>query len=756
MPLGLPALALLALLQGGARPGAGTQTGPKRPTIAPPATPPAGLAEVRAWKGWKLGPILSYEGFAGPADLPIPPLDTPAIAGAVPFKLRVFVLARTDEAGADGRVIRRGIEGAGVERLRAAVANVRAVVRATTGGRVDLVPTITVDDEPARFDDLAAEEDYVRLRINGGRFDAEDGVDRGPFSGVLLVAPSPLKPGRAAGTAFVPVDFYAAGGEDGGARLEAALLDSTERLMADRLRDVGGVDVPRVASGGGASALPDLGAWLRDADLPLLRPGLDLSAPVLAAATAGAPSAPPTFAAAKDPTGPGTPATGEAVYLEPDPERGGVLRLRETGGVRRGRLALPRVAVPAGKALGFWIKVGSGDSAALRVRRGNGTSETTILGPVEAERGVPLALDGRWHRVVVSVPEDAAAMEIVPPRPGEARRDLAFANVWLDDFEWTSDAPTPLATGPGAEAFERAKGATGADLASSLADPSSAVRLAALGRVAKGDASLEAAVIRLAAGEIEPENARAAVAALGRLGTPGAIAAAKRALTLGPSEVSRQEAARVLAATGDPSLVTTIAILLGRPSWRSRLAAVEALGLYRQENAVRFRLSATLQENPELRYAALRPATVANGDERQKLLYAAINDPSDEIRAFACDRLLDSADPAVAGEGLRGTADDSPWVRLLLQRALARRASPAFRAAALRGVADPVGRVRGEALRALAALGLLDPAEVPNALNDPHPEVLLALVELARAGKILLPPATKALVAASRDRRLRP
>lgn len=780
MPLGLAALALLALHQGPAKtpaqtPNQGDVRKDGRPFIKAPVGEPATLAQIQAWDGWKLGKPLGFVD-AGGLSLPIP--SAPAVAAdAVPFKLRVFVYARTEDdlaGGSDALRAPRAIEADGIKRIRAAVENVRAILRATTGGRVDLVPTVSVDEDTIRPSEV---EGSLSLRMNGGKFDAEDGVDRGPFSGALVVVPgrsrlSNRASGRVSATPYAVLDYYSDGGEDGGTKLEAAMLGQIEALMVDRLRE-GGVAI--LDSGGVSSkdTWPDLGAWLRAEDLPLLRAGLDAPAPTLEAAARAGAVKPHTLPPSVNPSSEGPPYAGAQVYLEADPEtkpgpegnHGTVLRLRETGALRRSFLALPKVEIPAGRNLSFWARVGGLDSFAVDVYgnanvvwKGNeefGSTERTIFGPTETERGAEFPLDGKWHRVVLAVPVDTSLMAILPSRPDEARRDLAYANVWLDDFQWTTDAPTAIVGGASADAFDRVKTARGGDLATYLADASPAVRLLALRRVTKDDAGLESTVIRLAATEITAENARAAIEALARLGTPTALAAIRGAIIRGPAEATRQAAAAALAATGDPAYIIPLVPLTQRAQWRTRLAAFEALGKYRQENAVRFRLSGTLQEIPELRYAALMPATTENPDERQKLLYTAINDPSDAIRAFAADRLLDAKEPAVRSEGLRGTADDSAWVRVLMQRALARRANPELKSGVLKGLADPVGMVRAEALRALAALGPPDPAEIAGALNDPHPDVLLALAELAKAGKVTLPEVTKARIAASPDARLK-
>ena len=711
MPLAA-ALALLLSLQ--------TPPPNQAPVADIPKGPPATPAEVGAWKGWKYTPAAPARpapAFAG--ELPQAPAILP---DAVVFKLRVFVLTRVESAkGADGRpeAALTSIDRVGEARALAAVGNLAGVVAAASGGKVRLQTVVTTDAEPITLNEgegrgrgfargvRAAPHQRRALRRRGRR---------GPGAVLGRPRPRPARvrpPAHRRGNPGYAAGFYARGGQVAGTSLEAGLAESAVTLMALRAREHG---VPIAAQPRTGLPTSGLGAS------PALAPGLGV------APGDYAPFEYPTFGA----DGVAAALPPSALYLEDGGERGTVLRYREGGAVRRGGFALPEIpSVPGKPNLAFWVRRLGADP--VQISSGNTETNLGTLGVA----GVAVPADGTWTRVVVPVEPGPVTIGPSEGLRDSFRRDLTSVNVWFSDFELTGDPVTPVAPCPDTAPSE------------SSAD-GRVLRLAAMPLASDG----ETEAIGLL-NDINPLVAKAAATALGAAKTPAANAALRNALRVGPTEGVRQEAARQLAKTGDPALVLPIAELLGRQSWESRLAAVEALGLYRQENAVRFRLSATLQENPAIRYAALAPATLDNPDERQKLLYAAINDPADTIRALACDRLLDAKDPAVVAEGLRGTADDSPWVRKLMQDNLARRKDPAFRDAILRGLADPVPAVRVAAFGALASLGPVAPADVAGLLKDPSPEVLLALRAAAKAGTVALPESTRALIAASPDPRLK-
>ncbi|MER3496168.1 MAG: hypothetical protein C4320_04820, partial [Armatimonadota bacterium] len=416
------------------------------------------------------------------------------------------------------------------------------------------------------------------------------------------------------------------------------------------------------------------------------------------------------------------------VWIEDDAERGTVLRYREGSLERGGGFRLPDLSPPPGKNLAFWMRHATRDPLALVSESG-----TVILGNgFELGPSIEVPSDGKWHRIVV---KPSTGMTFAPPvgTAGTMRRDNPVVNVWLSDFEWTEDAPTPLVESEGGRRFREIATASPTELISALGSGDALLAYAALLHLDPATPGYEAAVTPLL-NEINAVVAREAARRLGGLASESARAALKRALNFGPSEAVRQEAAYALAKTGDPSLIPTLAILLGRPNWRSRLASVEALSAFRQNNAIRFRLSATLQDNPEIRFAALRTARLDDPDERQKLLYAAINDPSDAVRILASEKLLDSPDEAIRAEGLRAIADDSSWVRRQMQVGLARRKDVAFREAMLKGTGDANPEVRAAAARALGAVGLLNPSVAPALFNDAHPSVLGALSDEERAG----------------------
>ncbi|RYG87409.1 HEAT repeat domain-containing protein, partial [bacterium] len=504
--------------------------------------PPATVADVLAWDGWK-GVGVSASAVPSWPSYPktIPP-PRPDDSTATVFKLKVFVLTRAelDPLGVE----RASLLPSMVDRTRTALRNVQSIVRDASGGRLDVSLAIAPEEEPL---DLSSGEsaiaDYVRTRINGGLFDAEDGIDRGPYSGVLVVEPgAPSVSTVVAGTPIRTVDFYTAGGQVEGTDLEAYLLESVLTLMGDRLREHGGTVLPPDAAP--SEGWPDLRSTPADA-LPALRPGLEG-----AAGTSASPSSAGVawrVPAVGHTNVPGLAYGPIAIYFEPDPERGTVLRYREASELRLGGVRLPIDTFPAGKNLAFWTRVSAREGLSLRAKIGKtpeGTplsqairTEETIMGPLEAERGADLPLDGAWHRIVVAIPPGTSELTIGPSlaRMGLSRRDSALVNVWFDDFEWTDEAPTPIVDGPSRAAAERLGSATPSDLATLLADPSGRVRARALTLVPAGAADLEPLVLARAA-EIDPAVAREAVKALTRIGTPSALLAVRRILTVGPNE----------------------------------------------------------------------------------------------------------------------------------------------------------------------------------------------------------------------------
>ncbi|RYG42677.1 hypothetical protein EON79_18415, partial [bacterium] len=442
---------------------------PKRPLISDPVGPPATAAEILAWEGWKgvgTRPLPAVQAREYPTEIPALRPDDPT---AVPFKLKVYVLTRVenDPLGTERSSILPG----GVERVRTAIRNAQAIVREGSAGRIDLALAFVTEEESLNLANPEADlPRYLGPRINGGRFDAEDGVERGPYSGILVVAPGVREAAVTVnGTPVRALDFYRSGGQFGGTALESNIVDTVTALMADRIREMGGTVLPPEA--GPRVGWPDYRPLPADA-LPALRPGVETNTAAVAGSTWRLP-APFSAQSASAATAPVT------MYLEADPARGPVLRYQEPGEVRLGGYALPIATPPVGKNLAFWMKVSGGEGLSLRATLG-GTSEgaqpavrteETIIGPLEGEQGVAFPYDGAWHRVVVAIPAGTSSLDLGPSlqRVGLIRRDIQNVNAWFDDFEWTDEAPMPIVDGPSRANIARLGSATVADLPTLLA-----------------------------------------------------------------------------------------------------------------------------------------------------------------------------------------------------------------------------------------------------------------------------------------------
>ena len=151
---------------------------------------------------------------------------------------------------------------------------------------------------------------------------------------------------------------------------------------------------------------------------------------------------------------------------------------------------------------------------------------------------------------------------------------------------------------------------------------------------------------------------------------------------------------------------------------------------------IRDRLSTMLMTEPDpvVKAEIARRADTDIDLVARRMLFVAVNDPSEVVRASAYARLIDAKDAGIQAEALKGVKDDSPSIRIYLLDVMRQRAKEHYRAALRSAVVDSDPRVRAMALRAFATQpGPVDPDEVRNAFSDPDPIVKKALEELAKA-----------------------
>jgi HEAT repeat protein len=136
---------------------------------------------------------------------------------------------------------------------------------------------------------------------------------------------------------------------------------------------------------------------------------------------------------------------------------------------------------------------------------------------------------------------------------------------------------------------------------------------------------------------------------------------------------------------------------------------------------------------PAVRFAV---ASTANTDldlVRRRLLFTAVNDTNESVRAAAYQRLLLSKDIATVEEARKGVRDESKRVRVILLDTMARLGKEENRGAIRIGLADRIGEVRSAALKALYALPNGATAEeIAPLKSDPHPMVQAVFKGMAK------------------------
>jgi HEAT repeat protein len=450
-----------------------------------------------------------------------------------------------------------------------------------------------------------------------------------------------------------------------------------------------------------------------------------------------------------------------------DPVRGDVLKVQTLGLVRWGAVTLLGAeggpALP-GKVFSVWLKRVNPEPMALRFYAPTGEfEEVRLFGswPTPAERdsvgirAISMPESDEW--VQVAVPLSSLAMGSV------ARVELAtgaHVGAWatkqplppvvlVDDARMTSDAlgpaaewfqpPSPEANSASKIPYERMLFAVQAtahspELLALLKDPEDDVKLNAARAYARfRSAGAEPALIELLR-SLDARVVEAAVQALANQHSDAAWAALKKAVESGPFDFTRVFSARELGAKPDPRMAATLSLMLTSRSWRGRMFAAESIAKVAAEPQQLILMAFLIETDPAVRLAATKGANTGVDDVCKRLLWSAVNDPSDEVRAWSCLKLIQSGNSKYVPEGNKGVRDESVGMRRRLLELLRENPSEAARPALRLAVADTDPTVRAAALRAFAALpGPVERAEVQNTLADPDPRVRQALEALRRA-----------------------
>lgn len=454
-----------------------------------------------------------------------------------------------------------------------------------------------------------------------------------------------------------------------------------------------------------------------------------------------------------------------------DTEKGNVMEVTELGAYRYGAAKVTEapLGVPsAAPMVEFWIKVDASESYRLFSSAGD-VLEINPAEPWPAELGartnpVPAVFvkPGQWTKVAVNVSRITGALGDLWLAPTTAsyyfeRQQMDPAKVLMTGFTLTADGasdpstaiPTPspvLDRARQAAAFvENLSEADKGVLLERLKDPSELVRMnaaATLGRLKVAEAVLPLVDLCRSA---TPAIADLAAQALAYQNTDAAWGALLQLSVNGPFDHNRQFAARELAAKAEPLSAGSISSMMTCRSPQAREQAARSIGAIKARDAGLVLMAFLMESDPNVRLAVVECSNMELELVNRRLLWSAVNDPSEAVRLAAYLRLMTSKLPEFVTEAYKGVRDESKAIRLAVLEAMAVKPAPDMRGSLRLAVTDSTPEVRAAALRAFAVLpGPIEPAEVENTFVDADPRVQWALISLAKAKGLRLPEAALA------------
>lgn len=765
-------------------------------TMPTPSTDSTPSTAVANWPGWA--------GLAGPSpSFPTPFRGCGDWSGiekayldnfgkpAVDWRLKIFILAKVDTLiqRKNGTWVDRRNELTGdrfVQTLNA-IPQLIALVSAQTGGKVRIVPDVRIDPEPSRDTVPAGKEafdtgyltHYAEARMNGGLYQADDKKYRGPYDSVLFIDPCSRTDYRPS-LRTVSVPF---------------LVDDTPAAEVS-------FDNPQVGPSSDGLALALFDAWASTASMRAARRALPLSsaswqsadwsalaslsevptATLLSRLAASSTAKPGFLEMPSAPSQPVFKTSNIQLSIVKDPAKGDVLQYQESHMTRAGGVALPiepgKIDLSKTPTLTVTYKTTSDQPVSLSVW--GGTTELAGVKCVSLGRdpspgarstvSYPLQPDGAWHSVTIDLKALGIGTSIgrmdlgASPSASAMTTDLAApVSYEFAEFRLGNDAPTPPLADSTPDASssdpecrslaaieEGKKGQPSPTLAKLLSDSDNDVvlnALAAYGSVT--DPAAEPKIIELSKSP-SPRIAEFALKALQHQDTPTANAAITAALKFG-FEYNREVAAGIIAQRHDPKTAQDLVVLLAGQLWHTRLAAAESLAQIPGPAADLMRLAILDQDDPEIKLAVIEHADPQSDMDMRKMLWEAVNEPSDAVRAASCEKLIQSTLPDMRTQGLKGVRDDSWWTRVLILRYLRDHPLEAARGAIKLALQDSSAKVRAEALSALGSLDQVSLDEIQGSLSDADPAVDKALIALAKRHKLTLPDATLEMFKKSPD-----
>lgn len=291
-----------------------------------------------------------------------------------------------------------------------------------------------------------------------------------------------------------------------------------------------------------------------------------------------------------------------------------------------------------------------------------------------------------------------------------------------------------------------------AELNSLLQEPSELARVnicAALKRIKYPEGiSLLAALGRSLNGYI----AQMASEALAFQSTPEAWLALRANLERGSVDHIREYAALGLAEQRDPRTAALLSTLLTARSATARANGARAVAMQSGREPATILMAMVNDFDPYVRYVVTHSANPEFEIVCRKLLWGAVNDPSEIVRLESYRKLLESPIAEFKSEGLKGFRDESAAIRRGMLASLSSPVSsdllPALRIATTDKDADVV-------FRALVALsncsGEISIDDIKAVFTSRDPRIQAQLIATAKAKAISLPEAVRARLRESLD-----
>ena len=675
---------------------------------------------------------------------------------ATVWRTKVVILDRVDRTHERGKAFvwagHHGTTPPIVASIKRSLEQMKALVANDTQGRVDLRIDVSEETEALTLEggDLASlVQRYLTPRINGGKYDAEDNVFRGPYDSVFVIHPvggETSEPIVVQGTPTALVGLPDVEGYDVDGVLATVLRDRWRTLVSMQAQTAG---LP--------FAMENVEGWTSWEDIESgVRAATDTR--VRLASRTDADKGDGGLRHGSEPFDFGPLGNGTYVKIAKDPVRGSVLTYDEVGAYRTGGVALPWVKgwtldTEKTPTLSFWMKSDSNDPIVLRFIHSSKYPDGPFGPSLSIGRDVPFAYDNAWHRIKIDLRAYKNGIEgIVIGADANARAQLrrslgpisaSFAEFSVGDetpdTKPTPESPSPTAIDPEVRAQWAATAPPGEARRLLLKDPVEAVRAnAAMAALAQPDAADEPALIDDSLFTFEQTLFEPSLRALGKLDTPTADEALRRALRAAAADRARGVAAEVLAAKGDAKLVPLFIGLNQARTRAARVSAIRALAMIPGDESALMRMAFLSQADPETKLEVTLTLDPNEDAQARKLMWSAVNEPSDAVRLESLRRLALSTNADFREAGINGIHDDSTGVRVGLLEAWMVAPTPQTVPAIRAALTDASPRVRAAALNALArSEETVTAKDIP--FDDPDPRVQLGTLRIAKEKGVPVP-----------------